>query len=158
MSTQQNLFFDSMLNPSVATGFESGKNEDLLKEINKIYEDLYEKHQHYLGYPFNLSLEYADLGKFLNLQPNNLGDAFYSSTVNIDTKKQERQVLKFFADVYKLPWEETWGYIGNGGTEGNLCGMLVARERYPDGVFYFSEASHYSIKKNAWILGKPGEV
>jgi len=36
--------------------------------------------------------------------------------------------------------------------------MLVARERYPDGIFYFSEASHYSIKKNAWILGKPGEV
>lgn len=158
MSTQQNLFFDSMIDSTTANNFKSNKNECLLKELDRIYEDLYDKHQHYLGYPFNLSLEYSELGKFLNLQPNNLGDAFYSSTVNIDTKKQEREVLKFFADVYKLPWEETWGYIGNGGTEGNLCGMLVARERYPDGVFYFSEASHYSIKKNAWILGKPGEV
>ncbi|NLU26695.1 MAG: histidine decarboxylase [Hungateiclostridium thermocellum] len=157
MSTQQNLFINSIFDTTVTADLKSN-SESLLEEIDKIYEDLYEKHQHYLGYPFNLNLEYAEFGKFLNLQPNNLGDAFYSSTVNIDTKKQEREVLKFFADVYKLPWEEAWGYIGHGGTEGNLCGMLVARERYPDGIFYFSEASHYSIKKNAWILGKPGEV
>lgn len=158
MFTGRNSVFDPSLNSIVNAAYEAIENADLLKEVDRIYEDLHEKHQHYLGYPFNLSLDYSDLGKFLNLQPNNLGDAFYSSTVNIDTKKQEREVLKFFADVYKLPWEEAWGYIGNGGTEGNLCGMLVARERYPDGIFYFSKDTHYSVKKNAWILGKPGEI
>lgn len=130
----------------------------LNEEIDTIYDDLQEKHSHYLGYPFNLDLDYSHLGKYLGLQLNNLGDAFFTSTVNIDTKKQEREALKFFADMYRLPWKETWGYIGNGGTEGNLCGMLIARERYPDGIFYFSESTHYSVKKNAWILGKPGII
>lgn len=149
-----------MIYGSTALDTEYGtmKDANLLEEIDRIFENLHEKHQHYLGYPFNLNLDYSCLGKFLDLQPNNLGDAFCSSTVNIDTKEQEREVLKFFADAYKLPWEKAWGYIGNGGTEGNLCGMLLARERYPDGVFYFSKDTHYSVKKNAWILGKPGEI
>lgn len=150
----ESTLFDSIIDPK----YNRADDIEILEEIDRIYDDLHEKHQHYLGYPFNLDLDYDYLGKFLNLQPNNLGDAFCSSTVNIDTKKQEREVLKFFADVYKLPWEEAWGYIGNGGTEGNLCGMLLARERYPDGIFYFSKDTHYSVKKNAWILGKPGEI
>jgi len=148
-------------NSAVLTPITDSKTREYLKllnELDEIYDNLNDKHQHYLGYPFNLDLDYSCLGKYLNLQPNNLGDAFCSSTVNIDTKKQEREALKFFADLYKLPWEEAWGYIGNGGTEGNLCGMLIARERYPDGIFYFSKDTHYSVKKNAWILGKPGEI
>jgi len=87
MSTQQNLFINSIFDTTVTADLKSN-SESLLEEIDKIYEDLYEKHQHYLGYPFNLNLEYAEFGKFLNLQPNNLGDAFYSSTVNIDTKSK----------------------------------------------------------------------
>jgi len=63
-----NLFINSIFDTTVTADLKSN-SESLLEEIDKIYEDLYEKHQHYLGYPFNLNLEYAEFGKFLNLQP-----------------------------------------------------------------------------------------
>jgi histidine decarboxylase len=155
--TENSLFYKGLEAKSFVN-HENAENlkgsDNLTKELNIIFEELKDKHEHYLGYPFNLELNYSFLGKFLNLQLNNLGDAFYNSTINIDTKTQERSILKFFAKLYKLPWEDTWGYVGNGGTEGNLCGMLIARERFPEGIFYMSESTHYSVKKNAWILGK----
>lgn len=42
-----------------------------------------------------------------------------------------------------------WGYITNCGTEGNLHGILLGRENYPDGILYASRESHYSVKKAA---------
>lgn len=42
-----------------------------------------------------------------------------------------------------------WGYITTSGTEGNLHGILLAREKFPDGVLYTSQETHYSIFKAA---------
>nr|GEZ21909.1 serine decarboxylase-like [Tanacetum cinerariifolium] len=58
-------------------------------------------------------------------------------------------VLDWFARLWELEKNECWGYITNGGTEGNLHGILVKREAFPDGILYASSDSHYFIFKAA---------
>ena len=43
----------------------------------------------------------------------------------------------------------------HGGTEGNLWGLYIARETYPDGIVYLSKDSHYSAAKNLRLLNMP---
>ena len=43
--------------------------------------------------------------------------------------------------------KETWGYCTNGGTEGNMYGLFLAREIYPKGiVYYFKDVKRYNEK------------
>ncbi|XP_054819463.1 serine decarboxylase-like [Prosopis cineraria] len=60
-------------------------------------------------------------------------------------------VLNWFAKLWEIEKSEYWGYVTNGGTEGNLYGILLGRELYPDGVLYISKESHYSLLKIARI-------
>eukprot|EP00593_Proboscia_inermis_P006575 CAMPEP_0171322086 /NCGR_PEP_ID=MMETSP0816-20121228/114740_1 /TAXON_ID=420281 /ORGANISM="Proboscia inermis, Strain CCAP1064/1" /LENGTH=354 /DNA_ID=CAMNT_0011820475 /DNA_START=138 /DNA_END=1201 /DNA_ORIENTATION=+ len=61
----------------------------------------------------------------------------------------ECSVIDFFAKLWKIPEDEYWGYVTTCGTEGNLHGMLLARECHPDGILYSSKETHYSIFKAA---------
>lgn len=56
-------------------------------------------------------------------------------------------VLNWFARLWEIDEEEYWGYITTCGTEGNLHGILVGRENFPDGILYASAESHYSVFK-----------
>lgn len=40
----------------------------------------------------------------------------------------------------------------NGGSEGNLYGLYLAREIYPKGIVYYSQDTHYSVSKNLHLL------
>ncbi len=110
----------------------------------------YEQRQ--LGYPINVKSKYGFLHSFLDLQLNNVGDPFVPASYKIHSRQFECEVLRFFARLYKMPADDFWGYVTSGGTEGNLYGLFVARELYPGGILYFSEDTHYSIRKIARIL------
>ena len=43
-------------------------------------------------------------------------------------------VLNWFAKLWEIEAEDMWGYVTNCGTEGNLHGILTARENLPDGA------------------------
>jgi histidine decarboxylase len=47
---------------------------------------------------------------------------------------------------------EAWGYVTSGGTEGNMYGLYMGREIFPDGVVYFSQDTHYSVVKIMRLL------
>lgn len=113
---------------------------------------LKEKSYFHAGYPFNLSHDYDDLSVFLKYTLINLGDPFIESNCGIDSRKFEKEVLDFFANLYQLPKDDYWGYVTSGGTEGNLYGIFVGREVYPEGILYFSQDTHYSIPKAARLL------
>ena len=100
-----------------------------------------------MGYPYNLEFEYTELSRFLKYSINNLGDPFISSNYGVHSRKFELEILKFFSELWNI--DNYWGYITNSGTEGNLQAMLVAREKFPDGIIYTSEETHYSIFKAA---------
>ena len=121
------------------------------ERLDREYERLKVLETTFLGYPCDAAFDYAPLYRFLEFPINNVGDPFEPSTFRLQTKTFEREVLGFFARLFHV--RDFWGYITNGGTEGNLYGLYAARERLPRASVFFSEHSHYSIKKNAHVLG-----
>ena len=109
----------------------------------------------FLGYPVSKDFDYAPLYEFLKYPINNLGDPFEDSTYKVDTHAIEREVVAFFAKMFRANPKDYWGYVTNGGSESNLYGLYVARELYPKAMVYFSESTHYSVKKNIHLLNIP---
>lgn len=106
----------------------------------------------YLGYPVARDFDHSSLADFLGVPLNNLGDPFTDSTWRVDSRALEREVVEFFARLMRAGDDNWWGYVTNGGSEGNLYGLYLARELYPQGMVYFSEETHYSVSKNLHLL------
>ncbi len=99
------------------------------------------------GYPYNLAYDYTPLLPFFQFTINNLGDPYVNGNYGIHSREFERECLAWFARLYSL--DDHWGYVTSCGTEGNLYGIFLGRERYPDGALYFSRDTHYSVLKAA---------
>ena len=56
---------------------------------------------------------------------NNIGDPFMEGNYGLHSRDFEVAVLDWFANLWEIGKHEYWGYITNGGTEGNLHGILV---------------------------------
>ena len=108
--------------------------------------------EHQVGYPTNLRFDYSPLYPFLDYSLNNVGDPFHESNYWINTHEIERDVISHFARLMRIDPNEAWGYVTSGGTEGNMYGLYLARELYPNAMFYFSEDTHYSVLKNVRVL------
>lgn len=132
---------------------------NLSTEDNKRLSDLYDKVKDrtrlFLGYPVSKDFDYTELLPFLQYPINNLGDPFTESTYAVDTREMEREVIEFFAELFRAPTDNWWGYVTNGGSEGNLYGLYLARELYPKAMVYYSDATHYSVQKNLLLLNMP---
>ena len=120
---------------------------------HQLYKELRRSSDLFLGYPSNISCDYSELFDFFKLPLNNVGDPYGKSLYQVQTHKIERQVVEYFAKLYHISPREAWGYVTHGGTEGNLYGLYLARERFPNGVVYFSEDTHYSVPKIVHLLG-----
>ena len=106
----------------------------------------------FLGYPVSKDFDYKELLEFLDYPLNNLGDPFVESTWKVDSRKFEQEVVTFAAKLFRAQEDDFWGYVTNGGSEGNLYGLYLARELYPKGIVYFSKETHYSVSKNLHLL------
>lgn len=100
-----------------------------------------------VGYPCNQAFDYSELFRFLQFAANNVGDPFAGSNYKLNSHEFEREVVAEFAAMAHAPENGWWGYVTNGGTEGNMYGLYVARELFPEGICYFSEDTHYSVAK-----------
>ena len=125
---------------------------EILKEKIKEASDLF------LGYPVSKDFDYSPLVDFLKYPINNLGDPFEDSTYKVQTHELEREVVAFFAKLFRANPKDYWGYVTNGGSESNLYGLYIARELYPKAMVYYSESTHYSVKKNIHLLNIPAIV
>ncbi len=106
-----------------------------------------------VGYPCSQDFDHTNLSPFLRYALNNVGDPFAESIYRENTFEFEREVVTFFRQHLRAPEGDTWGYVTAGGTEGNLYGLYLARELFPDGVVYYSEHTHYSVAKIVRVLG-----
>jgi histidine decarboxylase len=107
----------------------------------------------FVGYPCSQDYDYPEVAPLLRFAINNVGDPFGDSIYRENTFAFEREVVSFFQKHLRARPGETWGYMTAGGTEGNLYGLYLARELYPDGVVYYSEHTHYSAAKIVRVLG-----
>lgn len=116
-----------------------GAYDNLLKQRSSVH----------FGYPYNLMYNHEELYQFMKYSINNLGDPFITSNYGVHSRQFECAVIDFFADLWNISAGDYWGYVTTCGTEGNLHGILLARECHPDGILYSSKETHYSIFKAA---------
>lgn len=112
----------------------------------------------FLGYPVSKDFDYSEINHFLKYPINNLGDPFEDCTYKVQTHELEREVVGFFAKLFRANPKDYWGYVTNGGSESNLYGLYLARELYPKAMVYYSESTHYSVRKNIHLLNIPSIV
>ncbi|KQC01373.1 histidine decarboxylase [Pedobacter sp. Hv1] len=112
----------------------------------------------FMGYPVSKDFDFMELIPFLNYPMNNLGDPFVPCTYAVGSREMEKEVISFFASLFRAEADDWWGYVTNGGSEGNLYGLYLARELHPKGMVYYSEATHYSVQKNIHLLNMPNIV
>ena len=126
-----------------------------LQVLQSLHQSLVDQAETFIGYPCTTLFDYKELYRFLTLPINNVGDPYAPSTFRINTKEIEQEVLAWFAELTGADEAGFWGYITNGGTEGNLYGLYLARELMPDALTYYSEHTHYSVSKNLRLLQMP---
>ncbi|PHT83949.1 Serine decarboxylase 2 [Capsicum annuum] len=129
-----------------STGDKEAYMASILARYRKTLSDRTKFH---LGYPYNLDFDYGALTQLQHFSINNLGDPFIESNYGVHSRQFEVGVLDWFARLWDIEKDEYWGYITNCGTEGNLHGILVGREVFPEGILYASKESHYSVFKAA---------
>jgi histidine decarboxylase len=102
----------------------SGENQTL----EKLLEEVKLNTGHFMGYPVSKDFDYSELTPFLEYPMNNLGDPFVPSTYAVGSRELEKEVVQFFAELFRAQTDDWWGYVTNGGSEGNLYGLYLARE------------------------------
>ena len=102
-------------------------------------QNIEEARNSFLGYPVSKDFDYDELNPFLKYPINNLGDPFEDCTYKVQTHEMEREVIGFFAKLFRANPTNYWGYVTNGGSESNLYGLYLARELYPKAMVYYSE-------------------
>ena len=122
------------------------------ERLDSLLEQMRAAETRQVGYPTNQNFDYSPLLPFLGYSLNNVGDPFHDSNYRANTHEIEREVIARFASLTRIDPEEAWGYVTSGGTEGNMYGLYLARELFPNGMFYFSEDTHYSVLKNVRVL------
>ncbi|XP_016497241.2 serine decarboxylase [Nicotiana tabacum] len=128
----------------------TGDKEAYMASVLARYrKTLTDRTKYHLGYPYNLDFDYGALTQLQHFSINNLGDPFIESNYGVHSRQFEVGVLDWFARLWEIEKNEYWGYITNCGTEGNLHGILVGREVFPEGILYASKESHYSVFKAA---------
>jgi len=128
---------------------------DIDYQIDELLIKVNENKKRVLGYPVAKDFDYSKLYEFLEHPINNVGDPYEDNTYKVETHEMEREVVGFFADLFRADPTNYWGYVTNGGSESNLYGLYLARELYPKAMVYFSESTHYSVKKNIHLLNIP---
>ena len=128
------------------------------ERLIKLKETVSKARDTFLGYPVSKDFDYSELYDFLEYPINNLGDPYEDGTWKVQTHEMEREVVAFFAKLFRANPSDYWGYVTNGGSESNLYGLYLAREIYPNAMVYFSESTHYSVRKNIHLLNIPSIV
>jgi len=140
----------SVASVRIPTSEEERENATDETEILSAYDNLLKSRSSvHFGYPYNLMYNHEELYQFMKYSINNLGDPFVPSNYGVHSRQFECSVIDFFADLWNIDPGEYWGYVTTCGTEGNLHGILLARECHPDGILYSSKETHYSIFKAA---------
>ena len=130
-----------------AASTESSLSAEDRQRLDVLYATVRREAATYVGYPCSSVFDYSPLYRFLSYPVNNVGDPFVPSNYHLNTHEFEREVLEIFRQLTHAPAGSFWGYVTAGGTEGNMYGIFLARELFPDGIVYFSEDTHYSVAK-----------
>ena len=115
----------------------SGLTAEQLEDANlRILARAHRYQSNLLGYQVNQALNYSHLRDYLDIHLNNAGDPFTESNGQTCTRWIERNVLDYFASLWRAKWphdwadpETYWGYmLTMGSSEGNMYALWSARD------------------------------
>ena len=116
-----------------------------------------------MGYPVNQNTSLDEFYKWYVgeklycVSMNNLGDPCWrerASNYSMNTHEFEREVVDYFANLYKFK-KDYWGFVTTSGTDGNNHGIYAGRKylqlKCPElaPIIYYSAEVHHSIKNLA---------
>jgi histidine decarboxylase len=124
-----------------------------------------------LGFPINMNAPPAEFFAWRRqlcaagvnaFAYNNVGDPFQPSPIPYNTHALESEAIRRFAELYRFPPQDAWGFIAHSGADGNMHGMYLGRTllkqrtgRLP--VAYFTREAHYSVQILSDLLGLEAE-
>ena len=84
------------------------------ENLNALMNDLNITNELLIGYPVAKDFDFSELYPSLKYVINNVGDPFIESTYKVQTHKTEREVIVFFAQLFRANPEDYWGYVTRG--------------------------------------------
>jgi len=126
--------------------------------LDAFYEHCMKYRYFNIGYPESFDFDYSGQKRFLDFHLNNCGAWDEFCNYKLQSFSFEKEVIEYFAELFKIPFDQCWGYVTNGGTEGNMWGIYIGREKFPKGALFYSRESHYSVAKIAKILRMPAHA
>lgn len=92
--------------------------------LEQFHQKISERSKTYIGYPVATDYDYSELYPLMQYSINNVGDPFIES-YDMHCKSFEREVVSFYAEFFNAPANNHWGYVTNGGSEGNLTHSIL---------------------------------
>jgi len=127
-------------------------NSEQQQQIDQLFLELSNANETCIGYPLSKDFDYSPLYKFFEYSINNVGDPYEGSNLKTQTHNIEKEVIDFFGKLLGADPSDYWGYVTHGGSESNLYSLYVARELYPNAIVYYSDQTHYCVKKAINLL------
>ncbi len=135
----------------------------VLRELTRLAESITGRNRLQTGYPFDQETNLDGFYRWLldtglcNTTLCQVGSPWKSQWDCLNVDEIERKVVDFAAAAFGFPDDAYWGFVTNGGTDGNLHGIyfgrkeLNAKSELPP-ILYVSEESHYSLRKLGDVL------
>ncbi|MCQ2461891.1 MAG: aminotransferase class V-fold PLP-dependent enzyme [Clostridia bacterium] len=125
--------------------------EDLIRLIKKLYENV----DHCIGYPICQYPNMSGFGEWYtktglcDIGINNAGNPYDEEQYVLSSVEFEQDVIRTVAPWYGIPKGREWGFVTNGGTDGNMHGIYygakkLQRETGMLPIVYVSKEAHYS--------------
>jgi histidine decarboxylase len=133
------------------------RTHELSNPLEARFEDVFHRmrsaHANHLGYPYNLNFSPGVPTHLHTFLINNLGDPYAGSHYGSEVCDLEREAVSWLMELWHCDnRDDHWGSIGASGTEGNIWGIHLGREAFPNAVLLYSADAHYSIPKAARLL------
>jgi histidine decarboxylase len=138
-------------------GGKAHSDEDLKPFHKNFLNDLSRAKTNAVSFPCRM----GDFGRhqdYLNIRLNNQGDPYAKDYSGLRTKNLEVEVLKYFADLYRLEGEQFWGYMPQGSTEANFQALWFAknylqRKSTKAPIVLYTSSHHSSILRSIKYMG-----
>ena len=109
----------------------TGGDEATAAELSALLRALEQGRRRKTGFARGGEFDYRPLTPFFGHGLNSVGDPDLDSTIDHHTRAMEGEVVDFFADLFRAPVDDRWGYVTSGPAEGNIYGLYAARVIYP---------------------------
>lgn len=138
-------------------------NPSAFEKLTDRARSIVENRRYQMGYPFDQGVALKEFYQWLldtglyNTTLISVGSPWKDAWDMLHVDEFEREAVSFMAESFGFPADSFWGFVTNGGTDGNMHGLYFGRkelaarsEQAP--LLYVSAEAHYSVQKLGDIL------